>query len=194
MENIEEIHISPTKLPDEICEQIIKEYLHVKTTHPSYLIESTNGDVNFKPLQREDKALFLDDYDLRNEFSGNLATKVNEYLEIVFGEYLAKFEVLQESNLRSVRQKVQETPIGGGYHLWHCEQSGVDLATRVLSWTIYLNDVDEGGETEFLYQHKRIKAEKGKILMFPASFTHTHRGNPPISNEKYIVTGWGNLF
>ena len=58
---------------------------------------------------------------------------------------------------------------------------------------IYLNDVEEGGETEFLYQPKRIKAEKGKIVIFPADFMHTHRGNPPISNEKYVLTGWFNI-
>ena len=190
MKTNSEIYVSPTKLPDEICEQIIKEFLHLKTTHPAGM----GKDVNFKPLERDDRALFLDDYDLRNDFSGILATEVNKYLEIVFGEYLAKYEVLQQCQLRSVRQKVQETDIGGGYHLWHCEQSAVDYATRVLAWTIYLNDVEEGGETEFLYQHKRIKAEKGKILIFPASFTHTHRGNPPISNKKYIATGWCNLF
>tara|TARA_R110000868_G_scaffold16539_1_gene73910 strand:+ start:347 stop:526 length:180 start_codon:yes stop_codon:yes gene_type:complete len=55
---------------------------------------------------------------------------------------------------------------------------------------LYLNDVEEGGETELLYQSRRIKPQKGTLTMFPASFTHTHRGNPPLSNDKYIVTGW----
>ena len=55
---------------------------------------------------------------------------------------------------------------------------------------LYLNDVKEGGETEFLYQHKRYQPKEGTLLIFPAGFTHTHRGNPPISNDKYIVTGW----
>ena len=58
---------------------------------------------------------------------------------------------------------------------------------------IYLNDVKEGGETEFLYHSKRIKAEKGKIIIFPTDFMHTHRGNPPISNSKYILTGWFSI-
>jgi hypothetical protein len=50
--------------------------------------------------------------------------------------------------------------------------------------------VQEGGETEFLYQHMRVKPEQGTLVIWPAAFTHTHRGNPPLSNEKYIVTGW----
>ena len=61
---------------------------------------------------------------------------------------------------------------------------------RVLAWMLYLNDVDEGGETEFLYQHVRFKPKRGDFLVWPGGFTHTHRGNPPISNDKYICTGW----
>ena len=55
---------------------------------------------------------------------------------------------------------------------------------------MYLNDVDDGGETEFLYQKKRIRPKQGRVLIFPAGFTHTHRGNPPLSGDKYILTSW----
>ena len=55
---------------------------------------------------------------------------------------------------------------------------------------MYLSDVEEGGELEFLYQNKRVKPKKGDFVVWPAYFTHMHRGNPPISDEKYIVTGW----
>jgi len=55
---------------------------------------------------------------------------------------------------------------------------------------LYLNTVSEGGETEFLYLHRRIKPLQGRLLIFPASFTHTHRGNPPLSGDKYILTSW----
>ena len=55
---------------------------------------------------------------------------------------------------------------------------------------IYLNDVEEGGETEFLYQKIRIKPKSNMGLIWPGGFTHTHRGNPPLSGTKYILTGW----
>jgi len=55
---------------------------------------------------------------------------------------------------------------------------------------LYLNDVEEGGETEFLYVKRRVSAKKGRFVLWPAGFTHTHRGNPPLSGEKYIMTGW----
>ena len=58
---------------------------------------------------------------------------------------------------------------------------------------VYLNDDFDGGETEFLYQQRREQAVEGDVLIFPASYTHTHRGNPPIGNSKYIATSWGIL-
>lgn len=77
-----------------------------------------------------------------------------------------------------------------GFSDWHTEQSLRQSGLRVLVWSIYLNDVEYGGETEFLYQGKRYKPKTGDFLMWPAGVTHLHRGNPPLSNTKYILTGW----
>ena len=43
-------------------------------------------------------------------------------------------------------------------------------------------------------QRKRFKPEQGKLLLWPAAFTHTHRGNPPLNEVKYIATGWIEYF
>lgn len=89
--------------------------------------------------------------------------------------------------------KLQYTAIGGGFHKWHTEQSQSTTSNRSLAWLIYLNDVAEGGETEFLYQQQRHKPKQGTLVIFPAGITHPHRGNPPYSNDKYIATGWFTL-
>ncbi|MGD8810950.1 MAG: 2OG-Fe(II) oxygenase, partial [Gammaproteobacteria bacterium] len=90
--------------------------------------------------------------------------------------------------------KLQKTPPRGGYHFWHCENFTKDTATRVLAWMIYLNDIQPGeGETEFIWQKRRIQPAAGKCLIWPAAFTHTHRGNPVYSTSKYIATGWYTL-
>ena len=87
--------------------------------------------------------------------------------------------------------KIQKTCPTQGYHVWHCEHDALsDGRDRILAWTLYLNDVEEGGETEFLYQSLRFKPKTGTFILFPAHFTHTHRGNPPLSGVKYIATGW----
>ena len=85
-------------------------------------------------------------------------------------------------------RKIQKTNIGGGYHRFH-EENG-KIYNRWATTSLYLNDVDDGGETQFIYQNIKIKPKKGVFLIFPAGYTHLHRGNPPLSNEKYIVTSW----
>ncbi len=82
----------------------------------------------------------------------------------------------------------------GGYPHWHSEVYPKDAACeplhRVLAFQFYLNDVPGGGETEFYYQEKKVQSKAGRMLIFPAGFTHTHRGNKPESNDKYIITSW----
>lgn len=79
-----------------------------------------------------------------------------------------------------------------GKYVYHDDNS-IDLQKykqRVLTYLWYLNDVDEGGETEFFGGNFKIKPEEGKLLFFPATWTFPHRGNKPISSHKYIITGW----
>jgi hypothetical protein len=54
----------------------------------------------------------------------------------------------------------------------------------------YLNDVEEGGETEFFYQGKKLAPRAGSLVIAPAGFTHTHKVHVPRSGDKYILTSW----
>ncbi|MBC6942290.1 MAG: 2OG-Fe(II) oxygenase [Xanthomonadales bacterium] len=82
----------------------------------------------------------------------------------------------------------------GGYPYWHSETSpklgDMDNLHRVLLWTCYLNDDFDEGETEFLYQRRKITPRTGSLAIAPAGFTHTHRGNQPKRGNKYIATSW----
>jgi len=76
-------------------------------------------------------------------------------------------------------------------HVWHIEHGeGFNNEPRAFVFSIYLNDVEEGGETEFLHFSKRVKSKTGRIVIWPAGFPYVHRGNPPLSGEKYILTSW----
>ena len=82
----------------------------------------------------------------------------------------------------------------GGYPYWHCElyprDPGAETLHRHLLWTLYLNDGFDAGETEFLFQQRRIAPRTGSLLIAPAAFTHTHRGNRPQGGDKFIATSW----
>ena len=79
----------------------------------------------------------------------------------------------------------------GHYNAWHCEWSPTPhdpSIMRTLISMLYLTDVDEGGHTQFYSQNLSVQPKAGRLILFPAYFTHTHRGQTPISNDKYIIT------
>tara|TARA_B100000123_G_C25683814_1_gene407665 strand:- start:212 stop:898 length:687 start_codon:yes stop_codon:yes gene_type:complete len=83
---------------------------------------------------------------------------------------------------------IQRYEPGGGYHVWHMERSP-ERTQREFVWMTYLNDVPDGG-TEFYYQKRTEKAVKGKTLLWPAGYTHVHKGQISKKHIKYIITGW----
>lgn len=82
----------------------------------------------------------------------------------------------------------------GGYHHWHSEiyqdADSIEPLERVLLFQFYLNDVQDGGETDFMYQSRRISARTGRLVIAPAGFTHTHKGHIPQSHDKFVATSW----
>ena len=111
---------------------------------------------------------------------------VKEYVD----DYLDRYSLLKHEVMLMFDVKAKKIPIGGVFHRWHYENGGLQVSPRKLVVQLYLNTVEEGGETEFLYINKRVKAKQGTLIIFPAAFTHTHRGNPPIGQDKYILTTW----
>ena len=114
------------------------------------------------------------------------------YYRYISPIYSTQYPILQTLRKHKSKYiKIQKTAPTQGYHTWHCERDASPIAQdRLLSWILYLNDVEDGGETEFLYQSLRFKPKTGTLILFPANFTHVHRGNPPLSGVKYIATGW----
>lgn len=113
--------------------------------------------------------------------------------------------VLDDATLLQLQRKIYRlgtvnlqryTRQSGGYHHFHSEHfpapddpSQASLH-RVLLFMYYLNDVREGGETEFLYQGRKLRPTRGQLVFAPSGFTHTHKGHVPMSNDKYILTSW----
>jgi len=171
----------------EYCENLIKDY--------DAAIEAGYGRTRqdeemFNKLQKADTQLFNHISDLHIPLS-NIKEFNDVFWEKCYPIYENEFAALKRSDKHSSYYfKMQKTGLREGYHIWHYESGGKATCNRLLTWMLYLNDVEEGGETEFLYQSMRVKPKQGTLLIWPAAFTHTHRGNPPLSNEKYVVTGW----
>ena len=108
-------------------------------------------------------------------------------------EYAKTYSILGNIPLLYFDVKAKKILPGAGYHDWHFESMELVSASRVTVVQLYLNTINEGGETEFLYMNKRIPAVEGRVVIFPSSYPYTHRGNPPIGQTKYILTTWGLL-
>jgi hypothetical protein len=181
------IGVYENALPPDVCDAYIQFFSDMETS----------GVVATR--QQYDKARAIDKQDLSGFVSKNLALikfgQVHAFYENfwpkVYVPYTDKYSVIHDYADQTIYDlKLQKTEIGEGYHVWHAENMERATNGRVLSFTAYLNDVDVGGETEFLYYPFRVPPKKGTICVFPTGFTHTHRGNPPISNTKYVITGW----
>lgn len=178
--------------PEGYCQHLIDEFERLTSSGAGYDRQQSEGAV------RHDK----NDFQLELNFGVHTAAvfKDNSPIDMFFkglqncyNRYLDNFSVLKNARIHGTAMKMQRTDPGGGYHVWHGEQGNGEHAGRVLVYMLYLNslEAEDGGETEFLYQRKRIRPEANTMLLWPAAFTHTHRGNTVLGQQsKYIVTGW----
>ena len=97
-------------------------------------------------------------------------------------------EFLNSVNIGSFN--VQKYLTGDHFSNLHSERTTLSTLHRVFAFMTYLNDVDDGGTTDFEFYKLKIKPEKGKTLIWPAEWTHAHKGSVLKSGSKYIVTGW----
>jgi hypothetical protein len=119
-------------------------------------------------------------------------------LKAAADQYIARYPQCNMYSSWGVVQAphIQKYNPGGGFFKWHCERAQATPAlnsTRHLVFMTYLNDVTDGGETEFQLQELKVQPKKGLTLIWPADWTHTHRGNPSPTQTKYIITGWFNF-
>ena len=83
--------------------------------------------------------------------------------------------------------RIKRYNVGGSERFdTHVDVLDYSTAKRFLSFFWYLNDVEEGGETVF--KDLKIKPSKGKLVIFPPLWMYPHKGNPPISGSKYILS------
>jgi prolyl 4-hydroxylase len=109
-------------------------------------------------------------------------------------QYVEKYQASAAVDGWGIAEKIniQHYAPGGGYKIWHCERRGKEMpgAARHLVFMTYLNDVSDAGGTDFLYQGITVQPKKGLTVIWPADWTHHHRGVVSPTEEKYIITGW----
>ena len=119
-----------------------------------------------------------------------------EYLQPVTEEYMKIYPYVNKQSQWTCLEtfNIQHYYPGDAFYGWHCERgsSKEPVGSRYMVFMTYLNDVTDGGETEFYHQNIKVKPERGLTLIWPVDWTFTHRGVTSKTQEKYIVTGWYN--
>ena len=172
-----------------LCDELID--WHNNCPHKN--IGVVGKDKKFIPEQKtstETDFLKYSPEKLKDEyFMGFLQPFVDEYVkEWSFCNHFSAWRPSEGCNIQHYKP-------GEGFFAWHCERgtASFPISTRHLVFMTYLNDVDDGGETEWYYQKVKIKPQKGLTLIWPVDWTHTHRGLTSMTQEKYIITGWFNF-
>jgi len=173
----------------DFCDRLIEYFKWCQNNNRTYARpddETLKKDesCNLNPTMSEINFSYQNLQHLLNEFNTG-------FWDVCYKDYIDHYSSLKQYSQHTIYSyKVQRTLPMGGYHIWHSEDGDKSFAFRVGVYILYLNDVAEGGETEFLYLSKRIAPKKGRLIIFPPNYPWTHRGNPPLSGEKYILTGW----
>jgi hypothetical protein len=175
-------------IPDIECDKAIQYFEKENALNKAYdRLQSENSNLNFK----NDKAITLHEH-IDTWFEAFKPLLVN--FDLALRHYQDATGVLTAYGIDGFKYthlKIQKTLPTQGYHVWHLEHGcGRENSQRALVFTIYLNSIEEGGETEFLHQSIRAKPVKGRCVIWPAAFPYVHRGNPPLQGEKYIMTSW----
>jgi hypothetical protein len=172
-------------LEHKYCDFIINMFEKNKSNLAYSRVQSEKVAANVK----NDMAM---DIAKHNNWSGEfemLCQSITECLKI-YDKETSFFNFCNIKELHFTSMKIQKTIPGQGYHVWHVERNYSHFCKRALVFSVYLNSIDNGGETEFLLLNQRVNTVKGRICIFPTDFPYVHRGNPPLQGEKYIVTSW----
>ena len=177
-------------LCSEICEEIINLF---ESSHEKYDGVTIGGvDKNMKDttdlvISKSNK--WTDIYEcLENELKYN----IQKYKSLIEGKYADPTYNIIPDILEITPFMIQRYIEKEGKYEYHNDFS-INYSKkmhRVITYIFYLNDVIEGGETEFFGGDIRITPKKGKLILFPSSWTFPHCGKMPISSNKYIITGW----
>ncbi len=187
--------IGDFSIDPQICDRLVE--LHrvcerrglVKRGH--VYVEGDGAKVDRERKDSFDLPLALVPEALQKEYG---ALEYQRELQRCTMEYSRRF-----SKLERCRFAIRESPAiqhyrpGGGYKEEHWERTDITSVTRALVWMTFLNDVTDGGGTRFVYQEATFDARKGRTLIWPPDFTHTHAGVVSPTQHKYIITGWFNF-
>jgi len=204
------IAVYPKAASSDLCERVMdffdnNEELVIDSGIATYIDEKGNKIEHKDPLDYRrskeiiirwpKKGTFIDSVPKTEQKAIALGVELKDTITPFIKEYMRKYPRLLpfRHTTRFEDAHLLKYKSNGGWYKFHADNDGTIIANRIISVIVYLNDVEKGGETEFEYiDINPVKPKKGDVLIFPSSSPYSHRGNMPISNNKYIAVFWVN--
>lgn len=172
-----------------------------------FIFESTITDKNvcnylidqYHMMEHHEGRVTKDD---QENYVSNIKVTEQSFVEPDHASYQTIYECIDKTisvlpyrltipyDITSTEYSISRYLKGEGHFGTHVDTTSKMTYNRLLAFILYLNDVEEGGETEFMTLNRLVKPETGKVLCFPCNFMFPHKGNIPLSNDKYIVTAF----
>jgi len=171
---------------NKLCKELINFFEENKDLH---IIGTTSGGVDYSAKKTIDitinpKSLKEPKYQIFNKYF----EKLNECFEDYKDQY--SFLKVMAKKVHIGHFNIQKYLKGDHFSSIHSERTNLSSIHRLFAWMTYLNDVEDGGTTDFKYFDLKIKPQQGKTVIWPSEWTHAHRGSVLNSGSKYIITGW----
>lgn len=175
------------QIPDEVCDHLIEFWDNQRFLRVQPGQVYSQGDVTTDNEIKESMDTLVP-----HQISMPHVQDYLSELQGVLDDYINEFPFCNTSRFQIVEPlSMQWYPKGGGFKEWHTERLNAlpGTAHRHLVFMTYLNDVPDGG-TEWYHQDLYVPAKKGYTVIWPADWTHFHRGRVSHTSEKQIITGW----
>ena len=175
--------------PLSICEDLINyfELNSAKQTKGRTLGGVDHNKKDSIDIMIKPKEIILPGNEVFKAYFDELFECYKNYIE----EWPFLNEIAQKLEIGSFN--LQRYKPGQHFKKIHTERSSIESSHRIFAFMTYLNDVEEGGATYFSHYDLEIQPQKGLTLIWPAEWTHAHRGNILRKGSKYIITGWINF-
>ena len=188
--------IFPNVASKEYCDKVVDHFHWIqKTRGYGYGNITTRQQNDGAPTTNKESDMYFFELEpdlIVMESTVPLIHEFNETIAKCYAKFREKYGFLDSLGVHKMSHsiKIQKYKPSQGYHVWHADVDNMLNSRRMLVSMLYLNTVEKGGETEFLYQSRRVLPEQGTLVLFPPYWTHPHRGNPPLGGDKYIMNTW----